>query len=73
MDTSQEKPLSTLSTNGIRGHKRPRYPKKHLITCNDSSTDPTSIQCECDKFEQEQNRINGKLNKLQRVRFENLV
>ena len=60
MDMSQGDSLSSSSTNEVRGHKRPRYPKKHLVTCNDTCSTAASIPCECDKYEQDQRSRNGK-------------
>ena len=60
MDMSQGESLSSSNTNGVRGHKRPRFPKKHLVTCNDTCNTTASIPCECDKYEQDQRGRNGK-------------
>ena len=62
MDTSTGVSLSNLGTNGIRGQKRPRYPKKHLVTCKESGTNTASINCECDKYDQDPTRVNGMYN-----------
>jgi len=59
MDMSQGESLSSSNTNGVRGHKRPRFPKKHLVTCNDTCNTTASIPCECDKYEQDQRGRNG--------------
>ena len=66
MDMSQGESLPSSSTNGVRGHKRPRYPKKHLVTCNDAGNTPASIPCECDKYEQDQRGRNGKYDTISR-------
>ena len=66
MDMSQGESLPSSSTNGVRGHKRPRYPKKHLVTCNDAGNTAASIPCECDKYEQDQRGRNGKYGTISR-------
>ena len=50
---------SYLRSNGNRGHKRPRNPRKHLATCNNLSTAAHIIQCECPKFDAQQNNTTG--------------
>lgn len=48
-----------LSTSGIRGHKRPRNPRKHLATCNNLSTTAPIIHCECPPFDPGQHHTTG--------------
>ena len=42
---------SYLSTNGTRGHKRPRNSRKHFATCKNLSSTAPIIHCECPVFD----------------------
>lgn len=58
-DADQKGDSYYSSTSGNRGHKRPRNPRKHLATCNNTSPAALSINCECDKLAQDQKQTNG--------------
>lgn len=58
-DADQKGDSYYSSTSGSRGHKRPRNPRKHLATCNNTSPAALSINCECDKLAQDQKQTNG--------------
>ena len=59
-DPFQSSTSPHVSTNGSRGHKRPRSTKIHLATCQNSSNSAIAINCECLTHTPEQRDANGK-------------
>jgi len=58
-DPFQSSTSPHASTNGSRGHKRPRSTKIHLATCQNSSNSAIAINCECLTHTPEQRDANG--------------